>query len=240
MALSSSFILVGVIALFKRAKVALIIVGLLLTLSVSYLWWRDVTREARQYGYHTCGVVSGLKAGMLLFIFSEIIFFFGFFWRFINNRLNPDITVGILWPPYAVLALNPVEVPLLNTIILLSSGGRVTLAHHLVLKNGEALPSLALTVLLGVYFTSLQALEYTGCGYSLAESCFGRRFFVATGFHGFHVIVGTAFLRVCLLRASKAQTSIKHHVGLEISIWYWHFVDIVWLFLFLLVYCWGQ
>jgi len=182
-------------------------------------------------------VVRGLKSGILLFIFSEVIFFIGFFWGFINNRINPDVGVGLLWPPFALNALNPAEIPLLNTLILLSSGRRVTLAHHLIQKNEDLLFRIACTVLLGLYFTCLQAFEYLSCSYSIAESSFGRRFFVATGFHGLHVIIGTTFLSVCLTRLATAQLSSKHHLGLEMSIWYWHFVDVVWLFLFLLVYC---
>jgi len=209
---------------------------------MSYQWWRDVSREASFQGLHTSIVIGGLRIGIILFIISEVIFFFSFFWAFFHRRLTPVIELGISWPPIGVVAFNPIKVPLLNTIILLSSGVTVTWAHHsLIAKNSqETLQSLVLTVILGLYFTALQALEYWEASFSLSDSIYGATFFVATGFHGLHVIIGTSFLIVCLIRHIKGHFSANHHFGFEAAAWYWHFVDIVWLFLYISIYWWGH
>jgi cytochrome c oxidase subunit 3 len=222
--------------------------GELLTLvSVSFIllvmivWWRDVIREATYQGHHTLVVQRGLRLGMLLFIISEVMFFFSFFWAFFHSSLGPTVEIGAVWPPIGISALNPFEVPLLNTAILLTSGATVTWSHHAIINGdrGNSILALFITIVLGFVFTIFQALEYFEAPFSIADSIYGSTFFIATGFHGFHVIVGTLFLAVCLYRISDHHFTQHHHNGFEASIWYWHFVDYVWIFLFISIYWWG-
>jgi cytochrome c oxidase subunit 3 len=205
---------------------------------VMFQWWRDIRLESSALGLHTSDVEEGLRWGVLLFIASEVILFLRFFWAFFHMSLAPAVELGGSWPPFGVNPFDPFQVPLLNTIVLLSSGVRVTWAHHAtIMKNhSRAAAGLLTTVLLGVYFTSLQALEYYEASFSIADSVYGSTFFVATGFHGIHVLVGTAFLTVCIVRLMKGELRDGHHFGFEAAAWYWHFVDVVWLFLFVAVY----
>ena len=192
-------------------------------------------------GLHRAIVELGLRWGMLLFITSEVFFFLRFFWAYFHARLAPNVEVGGTWPPTGVLCFSPFRVPLLNTIILVSSGASVTWAHHALLsgRSREAKVGLLITVGLGLYFTALQAFEYYEASFSFADGVYGSTFFIATGFHGLHVIVGTLFLLVCYMRLLKGEFSRGHHFGLEAAAWYWHFVDVVWLFLYLALYWWG-
>lgn len=208
----------------------------------SYQWWRDVSREATYQGHHTLGVEANMRWGIILFIASEVFFFFSFFWTYLNRGLAPGLEWGFIWPPVGLIPFNPFGIPLLNTRILLTSGLTVTWAHHSILAGDleSSLVGLRLTIMLGVLFTLAQAYEYTSRSFSIADSAYGRIFFMATGFHGFHVIVGSLILFVCLVRALKGHFSPAHHFGLEAGIWYWHFVDVVWIFLFVLVYWWGR
>jgi len=223
----------------KDTKTLFLVRGVLII--AIYSWWRDISREGSFQGYHSSKVIKGLQIGMLLFIVSEILFFFSFFWIFFHRRLAPNIELGTSWPPIGVSAINPFQVPLLNTIVLLSSGATVTWAHHRILKNinKESENGLALTIILGLYFTILQGWEYWDASYNFADSVYGASFFIATGFHGIHVIVGTAFLIVALLRFKIRIFSKTHHKGIEFAIWYWHFVDVVWLFLYTFLYWWS-
>nr|ADA69794.1 cytochrome c oxidase subunit III [Janira maculosa] len=204
-------------------------------------WWRDISREATYQGIHTVPVATGMQWGMILFIVSEIMFFFSFFWAFFHSSLSPCLELGAIWPPMGVYALDPFGVPLLNTVILLSSGVTVTWAHHSLLEQNfkEAKESLFITIILGAYFTRVQVMEYFDSSFSLADSVYGSIFFVATGFHGFHVFIGASFLAVVFYRLWKSHFSSEHHFGFEAAAWYWHFVDVVWLFLFIFIYWWG-
>nr|YP_010223327.1 cytochrome c oxidase subunit III [Macrohectopus branickii]UCL27459.1 cytochrome c oxidase subunit III [Macrohectopus branickii] len=233
---------VGLVNMFSSKVTSLLGVGLLAVLLSSAQWWRDICREATFQGLHSLSVTLGLRLGMLLFILSEVLFFFSFFWAFFHSSLAPTMELGAIWPPTSVYPFNPFQTPLLNTAILLASGVTVTWAHHAATENLhlQVLHGLAWTVALGLYFTLLQAMEYQEAPFSLADSVYGSSFFVATGFHGVHVIVGTSFLALCLLRALQAHFSSQHHVGLEAAIWYWHFVDVVWLFLYVSIYWWGS
>jgi len=187
-------------------------------------------------------VIKGLKWGIILFITSEVLFFFSFFWAFFHSSLSPTFETGLLWPPTGISPFNAFQVPLLNTIILLSSGVSVTWAHHAILENNfsQTFQSLMITIFLGVYFTSLQALEYWEASFSFSDSVYGSTFFIATGFHGIHVIIGTTFLLICWVRHSSRLFSRTHHFGFEAAAWYWHFVDVVWLFLYISIYWWGS
>jgi len=216
--------------------------GQLMILYSMYVWWRDIVREATFEGHHTQRVQVGLRYGVLLFIVSEIMFFFAFFWAFFHSSLSPAIELGGIWPPKGIDVLNPWDVPLLNTAILLLSGCTVTWAHHSLVCGDRqgATTGLILTVALGIIFTGFQIFEYYGATFTISDSVYGSTFYVATGFHGFHVLVGTVALAVCLVRQVLAHFTTTHHFGFEAAAWYWHFVDVVWLFLFVTIYWWGS
>jgi cytochrome c oxidase subunit 3 len=214
------------------------LVGLAATFAI---WWRDVIREGTFEGHHTNVVQVGLRMGMILFIVSEIMFFFAFFWAFFHSSLSPAIELGAVWPPRGIAVLNAWELPLLNTVILLSSGASVTWAHEAIIsgKRQQAIYGLWITIFLAVVFTAIQGFEYVDAGFRISDSVYGSSFFMATGFHGFHVMIGTTFLIVCVFRQIKYHFTREHHFGFEAAAWYWHFVDVVWLFLFVVVYWWG-
>ena len=205
------------------------------------VWWRDVIRESTYQGHHTTAVQSGLRYGMILFIVSEIMFFLAFFWGFFHSSLAPTVEIGAVWPPKGIQVLNPWEIPFLNTIILLSSGASVTWAHHAILAGyrEQGIAALAVTITLAVVFTAFQGYEYMEAPFTIADGVYGSTFYLATGFHGFHVIVGTLFLAVCLYRLISHHFTKRHHFGFEAAAWYWHMVDVVWLFLFVSIYYWG-
>lgn len=232
----------GIVKWFNEFSINLFLVGSLIIIITCIQWWRDISREGTFQGLHTLIVATGLRWGIILFITSEVLFFFSFFWAFFHRSLTPSIEIGLQWPPAGIIPFNPFQVPLLNTIILLASGVTVTWAHHSLIENNhsQALTGLTLTVLLGLYFTSLQGLEYWESSFSISDSAYGSTFFMATGFHGIHVIIGTTFLIVCLMRHHSHHFSKTHHFGLEAAAWYWHFVDVVWLFLYISIYWWGR
>jgi heme/copper-type cytochrome/quinol oxidase subunit 3 len=215
--------------------------GLSGVLLCMFLWWRDVVRESTLEGHHTDIVQLGLRYGMLLFIVSEIMFFFAFFWAFFAAALAPVIEIGSIWPPKGIDVFDPIEVPLLNTLLLLTSGATVTYAHHAITCGSkiDAVFGLILTVVLAILFTCLQAFEYVSATFTISDGIYGSTFYMATGFHGFHVLIGTIFLFVCLIRLSLDHFTIQHHFGFEAAAFYWHFVDVVWLFLYIAVYFWG-
>ena len=216
--------------------------GFVLILLTIYTWWRDIVRESTFEGHHTAKVQEGLRMGIILFIVSEVIFFFAFFWAFFHSSLVPVFQIGGVWPPEAIETINPWEIPLLNTVLLLSSGASVTWAHHAIVAGGKrsAVIGLIVTIVFAAIFTSLQAFEYVTSPFSISDGIYGSVFYMATGFHGFHVIVGTLFLTVCLIRLNNDHFSQEHHLGFEAAAWYWHFVDVVWLFLFVSLYWWGS
>jgi len=231
----------GLLIWFHDRRVRLFLLSLFLLLRITAQWWRDVSREASLQGLHTLIVEKGLRWGIALFIISEVIFFLSFFWAFFHRRLAPNVEIGRSWPPKGIEVFNPFSVPLLNTIILLSSGVRVTWRHHRLIEGAhrQINLSLLLTIVLGLYFTAVQAIEYVEARFSIADSSYGRTFFIATGFHGLHVIVGTGFLLVSFCRRIAGLFRKRHHFGFEAAAWYWHFVDVVWLFLFVVIYWWG-
>lgn len=235
------FVALGAGSWFHGYRPTLLIVGFSLVLLTMLVWWRDVIREGEYMGSHTPRVMTGLRVGMILFILSEVCFFAAFFWAFFHNSLSPAAELGCCWPPVGVVALDTFSVPLLNTVVLLSSGVSVTWAHHSMLSQDKpgVILGLLVTVLLGGYFTYLQINEYIMAQFTVADGIYGSTFFVSTGFHGLHVLIGSLFLLVCLARAFFDGFSRAHHVGLESAAWYWHFVDVVWLFLFSFIYWWA-
>ena len=239
------------------------VVGFIGVCYIAFLWWRDIIREAHK-GDHTPVVQLHLRYGMILFIASEVMFFVAWFWAYFDASLYPsgiwhlanvpeptgmiarnELTGGH-WPPQAsenfTATFDPWGLPLVNTLILLLSGCTVTWAHHALLNNDRKglIWGLILTVILGATFTTLQAYEYGHAAFNFAGHIYGSTFFMATGFHGAHVIIGTIFLFVCLIRAMKGDFTPKQHFGFEAAAWYWHFVDVVWLFLFFAIYLWGS
>lgn len=229
----------GLLVIFKSSSSFLLISSLTVAVLVSGLWWRDVSREGTFQGAHRSYVQKGLKLGIILFIFSEVLFFRAFFWTFFHSRLNPLLERGLMWPPSGIRTLNPFQIPILNTIILLRSGISVTWFHHSFIFNKLDHIRILATIILGGYFSFLQWWEYNEALYTIADSIYGRVFFLATGFHGLHVLIGTFFLVWQWIRISATLSNSYRHVGLEASIWYWHFVDVVWLFLFRIIYWWG-
>ena len=238
--MAGGLLLGGSILYFRENQVWLMAIGFALTVVTMFGWWRDVVREAHEK-FHTPVVTRGLRFGMVLFIASEVMFFAAFFWAFFNASIMPTEAIGFTWPPPGVEALHVWELPFLNTLILLASGATVTWAHH-ALKHGnrkQLTLGLAVTVLLGVIFLCIQGYEYASAAFGFREGIYSSTFYMATGFHGFHVTVGAIFLGVCLWRAMKGHFKPEQHLGFEAAAWYWHFVDVVWLFLFIWVYWWG-
>lgn len=241
-AFSALLLTSGLVIWFHYNSTILLSLGLLANILTIYQWWRDIIREGTYQGHHTPIVQKGLRYGIILFIVSEIFFFAGFFWAFYHSSLVPTHDLGGCWPPTGITPLNPLEVPLLNTSVLLASGVSITWAHHSLIegKRNHINQALLITILLGLYFTILQASEYFETSFSISDGIYGSTFFIATGFHGLHVIIGSTFLIVCLLRQLKFHFTSKHHFGFEAAAWYWHFVDVVWLFLYVSIYWWGS
>jgi cytochrome c oxidase subunit 3 len=219
----------------------LLFLGLSLIILNMYVWWRDIVRESTFEGNHTHAVEVGLRMGMMLFITSEVMFFFAFFWAFFYSSIAPAIEIGTVWPPLGIEVFNPWEIPFLNTLILLTSGATCTLCHNTLVTGDKklAVNSLIVTIILAAIFTGFQGFEYCHASFTFSDGVYGSCFYIATGFHGFHVFVGTCFLAVCLGRLMKDHFTRQHHMGFEAAAWYWHFVDVVWLFLFVAVYSWG-
>lgn len=232
----------GIVKWFHNFNINLLILGYLIVILTIYQWWRDVCREGTLQGKHTILVTKGLRWGIILFIVSEVFFFISFFWAFFHRSLSPNIEIGSIWPPIRITPFNPFQIPLLNTIILISSGVSVTWAHHALIENNnsQTTQGLFITIILGFYFTILQAYEYFEAPFTIADRIYGSTFFIATGFHGLHVIIGTLFLLTCLIRHLNNHFSKNHHFGFEAAAWYWHFVDVVWLFLYISIYWWGN
>ncbi len=245
----SAFILaVGAVLYFHDSGPWVMLIGLMGVLYTMVSWWRDVIIEANS-GDHTPVVQLHHRYGMILFIASEVMFFVAWFWAYFDASLYPGEAIqfsrteltGGHWPPDGIETFDPWHLPLINTLILLTSGTTVTWAHHALLEdNREELKwGLILTVGLGALFTVFQVYEYQHAAFGFSGHIYGATFFMATGFHGFHVIVGTIFLLVCLLRALNGGFTPKQHFGFEAAAWYWHFVDVVWLFLFVVIYIIG-
>ena len=226
---------------FENAYIIMYISVILVIWSMT-LWFRDIISEATLLGDHTLAVQKGINLGIILFIVSEALFFMAIFWAFFHSALTPTVELGAQWPPLGIEPVNPFELPLLNTVILLSSGATVTYAHHSLIlgKRSGGLWGSVATILLALVFTAFQAIEYSVSSFTISDGAFGTCFFFGTGFHGLHVIIGTIFLSVALWRIYDYHLTNNHHVGFEGGILYWHFVDVVWLFLYVSIYYWGS
>lgn len=233
----------GTAVLYFHFKVTLsaLLFSVIVLATLRFTWWKDVVREGL-VGFHTSKLELSFRFGMILFILSEVFFFVRFFWAYYDASLSPCVELGMQWPPKGILPLGVYSVPLLNTVILLSSGVTITWSHHALTNNNfsRRITALIVTVLLGVYFLIMQYLEYTESAFTIADGIYGTTFFMRTGFHGMHVIVGTTFLFYCFLRMLKGVLLYNHHFMFEAAAWYWHFVDVVWLFLYVSVYWWGS
>ena len=255
-AFSALFLVSGAILYMHYDMWWPLIVGFCLILFTFFMWWRDIIKESTFLKVHNSITEIGLRWGMALFITSEVMFFVAFFWAFFDASLLPkafiedykDVFTGTLglgiWPPEGIETFDPLDIPYLNTLILLLSGTTCTWAHHAVREGHreQAIQALWITVGLGLFFTFMQGVEYYEAAlhyFSFTDGIYPSVFYMATGFHGFHVMVGTAFLAVCLFRVYKNHFTPDRHFGLEAAAWYWHFVDVVWLFLFICVYIWG-
>jgi cytochrome c oxidase subunit III len=244
-AIGGLLIVLGIIFAAHYGDYIVLTIGALVVFTVMFFWWRDVVRESRTPGVHTPIVRLGLRYGMLFFITSEVMFFVAFFWSFFNFALFPENVAGLVhpvWPPPNIHTPDPWHFAIFMTMVLLLSGTTITWAHHSLIEGDRKgmLTGLGLTVLLGVVFTCTQLWEYTHAPFRFSGGgVYPSVFFLATGFHGFHVIVGTSFLIVCWLRAKAGQFTPQRHFGFEAAAWYWHFVDVVWLFLFTCIYWWG-
>ena len=239
----SAFVLTVGAVLYMHEDIAwVMILGFVGILATMAGWFWDVIQEAEFKGFHNPVVQVGMRYGMALFIASEVMFFVAWFWAYFNAALFPTAQIEGVWPPPGVQTFDPWDLPFLNTLILLMSGVTVTWAHH-ALREGNRkhlIQGLGLTIFLGICFTCVQAYEYGHAAFGFSEGIYPSTFFMATGFHGFHVLVGTIFLIVCFFRARAGHFRPDHHFGFEAAAWYWHFVDVVWLFLFCCIYWWGQ
>src|ERR1700730_10136165 len=216
-------------------------IGFILTAFGMTLWFRDVITEGTYLGDHTKEVKHGLMLGVLLFIVSEVFAFLSVFWAFFHSSLSPAVEIGGSWPPMGITPLDPFAIPLLNTFLLLSSGAFITYAHHALIAGNRkgAIIGTIFTIILAIVFTALQYFEYSEAAFTMSDSVYGSAFYASTGLHGFHVIIGTIFISVGLFRIINYHLTDTHHQGHEAGILYWHFVDVVWLFLFMAVYFWG-
>lgn len=217
-------------------------INLVIIILIATLWWRDVIRERTFQGNHNFFIINLIKLRIILFIISEIFLFVSFFWNFLHNSLAPSIELGLNWPPKNIQFFNPLLIPILNTIILLTSRFTITLAHFYLINNNKTktLIFINLTIILSIYFLFLQVIEYNEATFTFSDSIFGSSFYIATGFHGLHVIIGTLFLLINLVRIIKLHFSFLHHISFELAAWYWHFIDIIWLFLYITFYWWNN
>ena len=233
---------IGLIIFMHSGFYWVFVAGVALLIYVFYAWWRQVILEAEVGKHHTPPVRTSLRISFLLFIASEVMFFFAFFWAFFHSSLPILNLVAGPWPPEGIETLNSWDIPFLNTLILLTSGATVTIAHHAILDNDRAKMAryTLITVILGFIFLGFQAYEYHHAAFGLKDGIYPSTFYLATGFHGAHVFIGATFLLVCYFRILKGHFKPDQHIGFEAAAWYWHFVDVVWLFLFINVYLWGS
>jgi len=218
------------------------LLGLLILILTFYMWWRDVIRESTYQGNHTLVVQKGIKLGFILFIVTEVMFFSGFFWAFFHSSLSPSVFIGAVWPPVNIVYLSPWGVPMLNTAVLLLSGFSITWVHFSIISGNynSVFYGFVFTLFLAILFTLLQVGEYFNSPFNISDSVYGTVFYSLTGLHGLHVIIGSIFISICFYRFINLHFTTRHHVGFELASWYWHFVDVVWLFLYIFIYIWGS
>jgi len=243
-AMAALSLTISAVSYFQRIQAGGInlFLSLIAVICLMAIWWRDVLREAIFEGANSIIVQRGLRIGVALFILSEIMFFFGFFWAFFYVSLAPAIDIGSIWPPKGIATFSTWGIPFVNTIFLLASGATITFAHHNLLSGNKEEVHYGFfgTIMLALTFLICQLYEYITSPFSINNSVYGATFFMLTGFHGFHVLIGLTFIIINWIRFSHDHFSRSHHVGFEAAAWYWHFVDVVWLFLFLSIYWLGN
>jgi cytochrome c oxidase subunit 3 len=240
--MSAMVMMIGAVLYMQDIASWVFILGFVGVLGTMAGWFWEVIKEAEYRGFHNPVVQVSMRYGMVLFIASEVMFFVAWFWAYFNAALFPTAQIEGQWPPPGVETFDTWDLPFLNTLILLTSGITVTWAHH-ALREGNRkhfLQGLLLTIFLGICFTCVQAFEYSHAAFGFQDGIYSSTFYLATGFHGFHVLVGTIFLLVCYFRGRAGHFKPEHHFGFEAAAWYWHFVDVVWLFLFISIYWWGR
>jgi len=232
----------GLILLFQCYSIIVLNISIISISLILFLWWRDTIRESTYIGYHTTYVQKGLRIGFILFVISEIMLFFSVFWGYFHSSLAPSVEFGTIWPPTGIDIINAWELPLLNTLLLLSSGASITWVHQaLIAKNLKSvILGFIITIIFALLFTGFQIFEYFNASFTISDSIYGSCFYMATGLHGLHVIGGTIFLLIALIRIIIYHLTNTTHLGLEFAIIYYHFIDIVWLFLFIFLYYWGS
>jgi len=240
LSLSLMFFILSLLVFLSGSSYAPLFTSLGLCASIIFTWFGNIVTEGTFLGFHTKRVVSGLRLSIVLFIVSECFFFLSFFWAYLHFSLSPNVELGSLWPPVGITPLDYSTIPLLNTCVLLTSALTVTVSHSSLQTSytSTSFFFLLLTVLLGSFFTVLQGFEYHLSSFTISDSSFGSSFYLATGFHGLHVIIGTLWLSVSLPRLLACHYSPTHHFCFEGRIWYWHFVDVIWLCLYLVIYIW--
>jgi len=216
--------------------------GLLLLAIVAFNWFKDIINESTFLGYHTLVVRKGLKIGFILFLASEVMLFLGFFWAFFHSSICPSVEFSSVWPPSGIQTIVKLHYPLLNTLILIVSGFSVTWVHKGIATGSfkETIDAFIVTIFLGLLFISLQIYEYKEASFNITDGVYSSTFYMLTGLHGLHVIVGVFFLVVCFIRLLRNHFLTNHYLGLVFAIWYWHFVDIIWIALYIFLYCWGN
>lgn len=228
----------SVLLLFKFRLTQPLLLSFSFISFLSLTWWIFYSKELNLEGKESLGLEEGIKFSMILFISSEVFFFFSFFWSYFHFFLSPLVETSLHWPPLQVEMFDASDVPLINTLVLMSSGVTVTLSHYFLVENYKKsyLVFLFFTIVLGIFFTYLQWIEYNNSFFSLRDSTFGTSFFMLTGFHGIHVIIGTMFLSIVFLRSFFFSSCAEESIRFELASWYWHFVDVVWLFLYFCLY----
>nr|AHA52517.1 cytochrome c oxidase subunit III [Eumacrocentrus sp. QL-2013] len=236
--MSLMILMVGVLMYMYEFSKILLLIGLIMILIIIFQWWRDIVRESTYQGMHCYKVNLSLRVGMFLFILSELMFFISFFWTYFHMYLSPSIEIGNYWPSFNLMIFNPYNIPLLNTLLLLSSGFSITWCHYSIMNKNyiNSVFSIMMTILLGILFSMFQYMEYNESFFSISDSIYGSIFYMATGFHGLHVLIGSLFILVSMKRLLENHFSNIHHFGFEAASWYWHFVDVIWLFLYLFIY----
>nr|WHU54554.1 cytochrome c oxidase subunit 3 [Chelonus munakatae] len=237
LSLNLMIFMMGFINFLMKYDIMMMFIGFMMIFLIIFQWWRDVIRESIFLGGHSFKMMMGMKFGMIMFILSEIMFFISFFWSYFHGYLSPVIEIGLLWCPKMIYMFNPFSVPLFNTMILLSSGMSITLCHMKMI-NGEKnmIYLLMLTIFLGMLFSFMQLNEYKESMFMISDSMYGSIFYMLTGFHGIHVLIGTVFLIIMFFRFIHYELSMNFHLGFEFCSWYWHFVDVIWLILYFLLY----
>lgn len=220
-----------------------VLITLINLIYILMIWVWEIIKEGTYEGMHTKVVQKNLKFGFILFIITEIMFFFGFFWAFFHSSLSPGIEIGCVWPAVSIEPINPWKLPLLNTCLLLLSGIFITICHMYIKigdNSGKIYENYIYTLLCGLIFTLIQIYEYIKASFTIADGIYGSIFYILTGFHGLHVLIGSFFIIICFVRTIIGHFNKDHHVGFECAAWYWHFVDVVWLFLYMWIYIWGS